>query len=164
MAGTSMGAVIDWLLAELPAPAAAAVPDAVIADGWGEVASQSYIVIGRENDSNGAVLDGDDNAIVLGAQSIEEDYSLNIWIYVERPGPGMKTARDAALALFDVVAALVASDRTLGGALKRGRYAEIQKIAMSADPMTDQNGSNLRVYAISFVLHCRNLYYPGSTP
>lgn len=158
--GTSVGKAIDWLVATLPTPVVAADPYAIVCDGWPTADAQSYVVIGRESPEIALAGDGQQDLIVLGVGSAEEDYNIPCHVQAKRPGAPMKPARDAAIALFDVVAHTIAGDRTLGGALLGGRYARIQKVSITQDLNNESNPGAGHMVTINFEVHCTNHYQP----
>lgn len=160
--GTSMGAAIDYLVSTLPTLITAVDSSAVVVDNDPSVSSQSMVVIGRTEPENALAADGSQLIVALGAGRREEEYLIPCFVSVYRQGPAQKPARDAALALFDVVAHLVAVDPTLGGVLLQGRSAYIDKAQLvqtrdSAD--TGESGA-LRLALVAFDIHCKNHYIP----
>jgi hypothetical protein len=155
--GTSIAQAIDYIVAGIAAPLTAADPTAVVADGIAPSVSQSMVLIGKSAPDAVDSASGSQVAAVLGANRESEDYVIPCFAYAFRPGPTVKPARDAAVALFDVVAHFIASDRSLGGVLKQGRYCEISSIAINQDH--DEAGSQVIVW-IPFSIHCKNHYTP----
>jgi hypothetical protein len=160
--GTSMGAAIDWLVATLPEAIAAIDPSAVVVDNEPAVTAQSLVVIGRTEPENALAADGTQLIVVLGANRREEEYLIPCFVSVYRPGPAQKPARDAALALFDAVAHLVASDPTLGGVLLQGRSAYIEKaqLVQTRDAADTGAAGAMRLAIVAFDIHCKNHYIP----
>jgi hypothetical protein len=164
--GTSIGGAIDYFVAgtnpiqatTLLAALQAADPSAVVIDGIATKASQSMVVIGKAEPDSVTAQTGSQQLLVLGAGRATEDYEIPCFVYAYRPGPTMKPARDAALALFDVVAHFIATDRTLGGLLLQGRVAEISSVILNQD-IDDETGATHMAW-LSFPIHCRNHYIP----
>lgn len=156
--GVSIGAAIDYLVAGLQAPVTAADPTAVVVDGIAQSLSQSMVFIGKAGPDSATAQTGSQLVAILGAGASEEDYQIPCFVYATRPGPNVKPVRDVAVALFDAVAHFVASDRTLGGVLTTGRYAELDAVELDQD-VDDASGA-LRIVTLSFSIHCRNHYIP----
>jgi hypothetical protein len=160
--GTSVGAAIDYIVTSLPALLTAAIPTAVVADNEPALTSDSLVVIGRTDPENALGGDGTQLIVSLGANTRLEEYVIPCFVQVYRPGPAQKTARDAAVTLFDVVARLIASDPTLGGVLLKGRYAFIDKMQLIQTRDSADTGSSgaMRLAVITFNIHANNLYNP----
>jgi len=156
--GTSIGAAIDYIVAGLAAPAAAADSTAVVVDGVPSSVSQSMILIGKAELESVTAVAGEQRPIVLGANRRQEDYEIPCLIYAARPGPKVKPARDAAVALYDVVSHFVANDQTLGGVLLQGRYATISTVSINQDVAGDAGAD--RICWIPFSIHAQNHYIP----
>ena len=160
--GTSIGGAIDYIVANLPAPVAAVDATAVVADNDPIVTSKSLVVIGRNSPEDGTAADGSQMIVVLGANERQEGYTIPCFVSVYRPGPAQKPARDAAIALFDVVGHLIAADVTLGGLLQQGRRAEIQKMQLVQTRDSNDTGDSgaMRLALITFDINCTNTYAP----
>ena len=158
--GVSIGAAIDYLVAGLVAPLVAVDPAAVVIDGEMVLGqeSQSMVYIGKRDPSVTSAADGMEEILVLGAGRVQEDYEIPCVVWASRPGPAMKPARDAAIAMFDAVAHFLASDRTLGGLLLQGRFAEFSTVSL--DQVVAGDAGALRVVWLSFSIHVRNHYIP----
>lgn len=154
--GTSIGPVIDYLITNLNAPLVAADSTAVVVDGIATAMSQSMVFIGKEGPDSATAQVGLQQILVLGANRSQEEYDIPCFAYAYRDGPTTKPARDAAIALFDVVAHFVANDRTFGGLLLQGRYAQIQNVELNQD--VDGETGATRIVWLSFTIHCRNHY------
>lgn len=158
--GTSIGKAIDWLVATLPVPVQETDSAAIVADGWPLIDAASYVVIGAEDPDIAPVVDGKQQQLILGMGSTDEDYNIPCYVWVKRPGPAFKPARDAAIALFDTVAHTIASDRTLGGALLGGRFAQIEKVVLNQTEDNESTGTLLMVCSMSFDIRCASHYVP----
>jgi hypothetical protein len=156
--GTSVGAAIDYLVAGLAGPLAVADSTAAVIDGIATTMSQSMVFIGKADPGSPTAQTGSQSLLELGAGSSDEDYDIPCFVYAYRPGPTTKPARDAAITLFDVVAKFVAADRTFGGVLNQGRYAELINVALNQD--VDEDSGSVRIVWLSFAIHCRNHYIP----
>lgn len=164
--GTSIGPAIDYLISgtsstlgtTLGAALTAADPAATLVDGIATELSQSMVFIGKAGPDSATTETGSQALLVLGAGRAQEDYDIPCFAYAFRPGPTVKPARDAAILLFDTVAHFVASDRTLGGLLLQGRFAEIGNVDLNQD-VDDETGAT-RIVWLSFSIHCRNHYIP----
>lgn len=132
--GSTIGKAFDYLIPNLVAGAQAVDPNAEVADNTPLTAAPSLIVIGREapdsTDSGAPELSYN----TLGQGRVEESYVIPGHVYAARPGPGVKDARDAAVALADVVIRLVQSDQTLGGLLNRYALLTTMTLLQSDDP------------------------------
>ena len=160
--GTSVGAAIDYIVAALPPLVTAVDPTAVVVDNDPMFSSQSIVVIGRTEPENAMAADGSQMIVILGAGRREENYLIPCFISVYRQGPAQKPARDAAIALFDVVGHLIASDVTLGGVLQQGRRAEIQKMQLVQTRDSNDTGDSgaMRLAIVVFDIHVSNTYIP----
>lgn len=118
MAATSaIPAAVDWLVAGARQLSALAAP-AVVADGWTAERADTALVIGitPEDPETG-------NTPVwaqVGANTTWEQFAIPCVLWAYRGGDVMKTARDAAFAVYNAVDAMVRADPTLGGALRSG--------------------------------------------
>ena len=160
--GTSVGGAIDYLVAALPALLTAVDSSAVVADNEPLVTSHSLVVIGRTEPENAGAADGSQMVVNLGAGRREESYVVPCFISVYRNGPAQKPARDAAIALFDVVAHLVAADPTLGGLLQLGRaaYMDRMQLVQTRDAGDTGDAGSMRLALIIFDIHVSNTYIP----
>jgi len=168
--GISVGAAIDYLVSgtspslglTLSAMLASVDSTALLSDNDPSQFSQSMVFIGRADPSNAEAGTGSRQYIELGAGRSQEDYSIPCYISVTRDGPAQKPARDAAIALFDVVAKFVHSDLTLGGVLLQGRSAYISSVTLTQTrDETDTAGGALRVAWLMFYIHASNYYNPS---
>ena len=160
--GTSIGAAIDYLVAALPALVVVADSTAVVADNYPTVSSQSMVFIGRSDPENAIGGDGSQMIVALGAGRREEDYIIPCFVSVYRTGPAQKPSRDAALAIFDVVARLVATDMTFGGLLQMGRRAAIQSFQLVQTRDSEDTGASgsMRLALVVFNIRILNSYTP----
>lgn len=168
--GTSLGAAIDYVVAgvnpatttTLATALTAAIADAVLVDNFPINQSESMVFIGRTDPDNAQANNGSQIPLTLGAGSRDEDYVIPCYISTSRPGPQQKPARDAAIALFDVVARWLAADPTLGGALHGGRYAYVSNISLiqTRDEVDAGGAGALRIAWITFDIHAQNKYTP----
>jgi hypothetical protein len=158
--GTSIGQAIDYLVAQLPSLVTAVDPTALVVDNYPAYVSDSMVFIGRTAPGDSNATTGSQTIVTLGANKAEESYNIPCYISVYRPGPAQKPSRDAAIALFDVVAHLVATDRTFGGILLQGRYAYIDhfNIEQTLDSEEAGESGTLRTTWISFDITARNHY------
>lgn len=156
--GTSIAAAIDYLVSGLATPLTSADSAAVVVDGIATKMSESMVFIGKAGPDSATAQTGSQALLVLGAGRAQEDYEIPCFAYAYRPGPTVKTARDAAVLLFDTVAHFVAADRTFGGLLLQGRFAEISNVELVQD-VDDETGAT-RIVWLSFSIHVRNHYIP----
>ena len=160
--GTSIGAAIDYIVAALPAPLILVDPTAVVVDNDPSVSAQSMVIIGRTEPENALAADGSQMIVSLGAGRREENYLIPCFISVYRQGPQQKPARDAAIALFDVVAHLIASDVTLGGLLQQGRRAVVDRMQLVQTRDSGDTGDSgaMRLAMVVFDIQVTNTYIP----
>lgn len=160
--GTSIGAAIDYLVTETVAPCQAVDPVAVVVDSWPAAITYSMVYIGRTSADVATTSDGTEQALALGMNSRDEEYSIPCFIQCARPGPEQKPSRDAAIALFDAVNDVIAKDMTLGGALKSRTGALVDNIRVIQTRNTADTGQagSLRITTITFDVHCTNKYIP----
>ena len=164
--GTSIGPAIDYLIAGTnPVTGTTLMTDLFTADatitlvdGIASSISQSMVFIGKATPDSLSTQTGSQQLLVLGAGRSQEEYDIPCFVYAYRPGPKIKPARDAAIALFDAVAHWVAADRTLGGILLQGRIAEITNVEL--DQSIDGESGALCIVSLRFTIHCRNHYIP----
>ncbi len=174
--GTSIGRAIDYLVTGTAtlAPAdsdvlgktlgqllTAVASNAILADNAADTESEAMVLIGRKDVLSGETAQGSQSVIVLGAGRSEEDYVIPCCILVYADGPLQKPSRDIALGLFDAVAHFVAADRTFGGVLTNGRYAQIEQVLLQqTEDIADTKGGAMRLAYLTFDIHCANLYTP----
>ena len=160
--GTSVGAAIDYIVANLTPAVIAIDSTAVVVDNDPSFSSQSMVVIGRTEPENAMAADGSQMIINLGASERQEDYNIPCFISVYRQGPAQKPARDAAIALFDATAHLIAADVTLGNLLRKGRRAEIARMQLVQTRDSNDTGDSgaMRLALIVFDIHVMNTYIP----
>lgn len=164
--GTSIGGAIDYFVSgtnpntsnTLLTAVQAVDSTAVLVDGVATTVSQSMVVIGKAEPDLVTAQTGSQQLLVLGAGRSTEDYEIPCFVYAYRDGPAVKPARDAALAMFDVVAHWLAADRTLGNLLLQGRVADLAGVTLNQDVAGDTGAT--RLVWLSFNIHCRNHYIP----
>ena len=154
--GTSIAAAIDYLVTnlrsgrtvqhplygQLVVPALNTIdPNVEVADNFLTSTDSPWVAVGRTtlDDDNG--VDADAQYLVLGAQEIEESYTIPVLVMVEQDGTDQKTCRDAAVALYDGIVRLVWADPSLGGLLRRGRIAMVSNLAMTQPPPNPDSGT-----------------------
>jgi hypothetical protein len=160
--GTSVGAAIDYVVAQVASPCQLVDPTAMIIDSWPVNAqvTNSMVWIGRTSADDATTADGTQQSVALGMNSSDEDYSIPCFIQCARPGPAQKPSRDAAVALFDAVNGVIAHDRTLAGVLKNRNGALVDNVRIIQTRNTTDTGhaGSMRVTTITFDIHCRNQY------
>jgi hypothetical protein len=112
---SSFPAAVDWLVANLRTAVQAAVPTAVVSDGWPTEAAHDEVVVGitpRDDES-----EGDHEWVAIGQNKVDEEYDLPIEITSWRGGSSQKLARDACKVLLDAAVTKIRSDLSLGGAV-----------------------------------------------
>jgi hypothetical protein len=172
--GTSIGRAIDYLISGVVNNASSDIngktllqalqtvdKTVVLADNTPETTSQSTVFIGRAQPDDAETATATRQFIVLGAGRSQEEYDIPCYIGVARPGPAQKPARDAALALFDVVAHFISADLSLGGVLMQGRVANLSSanLTQTRDEEDTDDGA-MRVAWVMFTIHCANHYIP----
>ena len=160
--GTSVGAAIDYIVATLTPAVLAVDATAIVVDNDPMFSSQSIVVIGRTDPENAMAGDGSQMIVSLGALERQEDYVIPCFISVYRQGPAQKPARDAAIALFDATAHMIAADVTLGNLLRKGRRAEIARMQLvqTRDSNDTGDAGAMRLAIIVFDIHVTNTYVP----
>jgi hypothetical protein len=168
--GTSIGQAIDYFVSgtnpvtgtTLAADLTAVDPTALLVDAYPTKQSQSMVFIGRTDPENAQAPNGSQTPVTLGMNTRDEEYSIPCYISTTRQGPAQKPARDAALALLDVVAHWLAADPSLNGALKGGRYAYLSTINLVQTRDVEDTGSagSLRLAWLTFDILARNHYTP----
>jgi len=156
--GTVVGQVIDYLVAQLAAPAKAAVPDAMVIDAnTNDDLSSSMIWIGRNAPQDLQAGNAARGFPVLGRRSIDEDWTIPGFIDCHREGTDQKAARDPALALWDVVCHLASTDPTLGNIITSGYYVELPNAELfQPDPPQTAAARALVLFSVRF----RSRYIP----
>jgi hypothetical protein len=158
--GTSIGAAIDYVVSALQPAVLAIDSNALVVDNYPTYTSKTMVFIGRTSPNDANAVSGAQQIVTVGANRQEEQYVIPCYISVYRPGPAQKPARDAALAMFDAVAHLIATDRTLGGVLLMGRYAQIENFVLEQTIDAEDAGESgtLRTAWISFNINAKNHY------
>lgn len=169
--GTSIGQAIDYLFAGVNTQTNTDVTGltllqalkqvdatAIIADSIPTATSQSLVVIGRDSPEDAQAASGSRVVVQMGANKRQETYDIPCWVECSRPGPAAKPARDAAIALFDVIAHWVDADNKFGTVLLQGRAAELSDMTLTLDEPDDQPNGSKRTARITFVITCNNHY------
>ena len=156
--GTVVGQAIDYLVAQLPALAVAAQPDAMVIDGiTRDELSTSMIWIGRAQPEDLRAALGTRSIPTLGRRRVDETWSVDGFTDCRREGTTQKAARDAALSLFDAVAHLVGTDPSMGGLLTDAWYVTVPSAEL-VQPESAITGECRAV--VLFSLDIRNRYQP----
>lgn len=156
--GTAIGAAIDYLVANVPhALETAGLGGVIVADGWVTDVADQMFVIGRGSPEAPQAEAGVDAIMLLGGGEVDEEFTIPCYIDTWRGGIDQAGVRADAVAAFDAFVSLLRSDRTLGGCLQGGFYAQItnHSVNQTSDPAEAAEG---RRCLISFSLHCRNRY------
>lgn len=154
--GTTVGAVIDYLVTNLAAPATAAISDALVIDAYtNDDLSPHMIWIGRPLPVEIDSAAGDREIPVMGRRTIDEEWDIGSFIDCKAEGTAQKTSRDQAIALFDVVAHLIGTDPSLGGLLVSGWYIELPLARMI---QVDPEKTAWTRTVIAFTARVRNRY------
>lgn len=169
MDGVSFGAVIDYLVTGLPAVVEPVVfatdppADGIeVADNWPVTQTDTYVIVGREAAETADAATGTHGYYALGAQRVEEVYTVPCFVEATRWGPAQKPARDAVIGVFDAIVAFVHADPTLGGLIGGGRIAEIQSVQLhqTQDAADAGDSGDLRRAVIVFEFAVKNVYTP----
>lgn len=157
----SIGAATDYLV-NIAASAVSGMTvngqPVVVADGEPDELTFGMFVIGLDTpppDTSGDTA-GTRAWMGLGAKRVEDDYLIPCYVDVRVAGNVQKTARDAAVGIFNAFWPLFAADLTLGGALTGGRYAEIVNYIATARSVGTVAEPGRRQF-IQFAVHCRSL-------
>jgi hypothetical protein len=149
---SSIPAALDYLVAavrDLPE----AGPPVAVSDGWPVQRSDDEIVIGIDTDDGNSQVGADYAQL---SRMEEEEVAVPCVVAVRRGGSdAASAARTAAFGLLDAVRGLVASDRTLGGAVRQGLPARVAGWTMAQTSDAQQAGEG-RVCQITFTLTWRH--------
>jgi hypothetical protein len=157
--GTSLGAVIDFLVTTLPALCTAAQPGSLVVDGnTNDSLSRAMVYIGRTDPDvlTGATV-GNIYPLMGTQHRIDETFTVDCFIDARADGTNQKSSRDIALSLYNVVVSLVATQPTLGGAIAGGRLPVIVN-ALMVQPDISKTAES-RTF-VSFGVQCVNRYQP----
>lgn len=168
--GTSIGRAIDYFVSGVNAKTGTTLaadltvvdPAALLVDAYPSQQSQSMVFIGRTDPENAQAPNGSQQPVTLGLGTRDEEYSIPCYISVSRQGPEQKPARDAAIALLDVVNHWLAADPTLGGVLTNGRIAYLSTVNLvqTRDEEDTGQAGSLRLAWLTFDILARNHYIP----
>ena len=159
MAGaTAVGAATDYLVTQLQPLAAAAVADALVIDAnTNDEHSDSEIWIGRRGPQDLTAGPGVRGIPVLGTRRVDEEWTIAGFVDCRREGTDQKGSRDPALALWDVLCRLVATDPSLGGVLSSPWYAQLAA-AQIEYPDPPQTAASRTVITFGLKIKNRVLY------
>lgn len=171
MAGTALGGVFDYFLANMPArmaalPALGVTIDTDVnvvdtyTDRW-PIDGCPLFCIGANFPTATDAGEGLRAYVEIGGQGVEEDFNVPWYAACGRADGNQKLTRDAAIAVYDQVCTLLAADLSLGGLLRDGRWAEIGPLSATATKIQASNGT-VRWFVISSTVHAMNHYYPGA--
>lgn len=153
--GTAIGAAMDYLVTTLPSLVTVAVPSALVVDAiTSDSVSDSMLYVGRSDPLLPRAATGTRLFPTFGTRNIDERFMIGCLIDVYRDGTVMKTARDAALAIYDVVCHLMVTDPSMGGTLK-STHGEISDVAIY---QMDDAGTARRRVALPFTITAQNRY------
>lgn len=156
--GTAIGATIDYLFAQLPAPCVAAQPDCVVVDGVSRgPVSRTMLWIGKSQPDDVQAASGPRVFPVLGVRQVQESFTIPCFIDVMRDGVYQTAARSAAISLYDVVCHLLVTDPGLGGTLSGGWYAQIKQAVLRQPEVVTQ--ASVRA-VVTFEIEATNRYQP----
>lgn len=155
-----MSGTIDYLLAQLPAVVSAVDPNGIVVESWVTTippAPAPIVVVGAPHPDDATTADETRQYLTLGAGNVEETFKIPCYIDVSVGGTDQSLARKPVLVIFDGVVDLIRADLTLGGNLKRGRFAQLTDIMLvgTRDVETATAG---RRSTLSFSVVCANFY------
>lgn len=156
MSQGALSPVLDYLMAQLPAVVQAVDPNGMVYEGLVSSSSppDTVLVVGREEPENPQSADAARDYIELGTGRVNE--TINLFCYVDCFQGGVEdqsiTRRRAAL-IFDGVVDLIRADLTLGGALKNGRWAELEAIRLLPSRPEDVPAGRRTVLSFTVVAH-----------
>lgn len=157
--GTSIGPAFSYLLANLPAALQAVNTNAQVFDSWAtDENCPAQFVIGRSQPNESSMMVGSNDLQILGAGRVDEDYEIPCYLLTFAGGTNQAEARSSAVALWDAWVHFLASDRTLGGAISQGGWAQVARINYDGTP--PENAAQGRFCLITFTLRIRNHYIP----
>lgn len=160
MSTSALSGVIDYLVAQLTTIVAAYDPNGIVVEGWVDEAPPPpapIVVVGMPSPDSALAADETRQYLALGSGNVEEAFDIPCYIDVYVGGTDQSLARKAVCTVFDAVVDLVRSDLTLGGNLKRGRFAELTDIRLVGTRDVEEAQSGRRS-VLSFVVRCRNFY------
>lgn len=155
MATSTIPAAIDYLVTTTQNMSAFAAP-VVVFDGWPDQGADTALVIGitPTDDTTGV----ENLHAELGAQAQWEEFDIPCIIWAHRGGgqESMKTARDAAFALYDALDTHLRTNagRTLGGLLNSGvAYISALVVQQTGDAPEAGDG---RQCQLLLNIHCKS--------
>jgi hypothetical protein len=153
MATSTIPAAIDHLVTAVRALPAFAAP-VVVCDGWPDQRGNTGIVIGVTPDDD--TTDDLNMHAELGAQAQWEEYDIPclVWSYVGGGQESMKTARDAAFALYDALDTYLRAHRSLDDVLRSGT-AYISRVAVQQTGNAPEAGEG-RSCVLAFTIRCKS--------
>ena len=161
MSTSALSGVMDYLLAQFGTALHNVDPDGVIDEGiptFVPPAPHPLLIVGMPHPEDATAADGLRNYFALGSGGFEEEFEVPCYIDVGVAGPlEQGTARRSALLVFDGCVDAIRADLTLGGLLKKGRWAEIPTSQLVAT-RDEQEATKGRRSILSFRVKCRNFY------
>ncbi len=161
MSTSALSGTMDYLLARLPAVVTAVDPLGIVAEGYVNSAPPApapIVAVGTPHPEDASAAEQTRQYLALGSGIVEENFMIPCYIDVEIVGIDEQTnARRKACLIFDGVVDLIRSDLTLGGNLKRGRFAELGDIRLIATA-GDVEAASGRRSILTFVVRARNAY------
>lgn len=161
MSTSALSGSMDYLLAQFPAVVAAVDTNGIVSEGFPTFVPPPpapILVVGMAHPLDATASEQTRQYLALGSGSVEEDFTIPCYIDTAISGiDEQSNARRKSLLVFDGVVDLIRSDLTLGGNLKRGRFAEITDILLIAT-RDEEEAATGRRSIVGFRVHCRNLY------
>lgn len=149
MSGSSIAAVIDYLVEQIRALPSCADPVRVF-DGFPDTEAATYVMVG----GHGQDVSGDSRQVWhgMGRLTREEDYDVTGEIYAATGSTDQKSVRDKVFAIEKDLAAFLRADPRLGGLVTQ--YAELATVSLEqTDEETADEG---RFALLTFKVHVIN--------
>lgn len=130
MADSSIPAVVDWLLANLPNLPTVAGVDNFVSDAWPLSNAKLLVIVG----GTVAPTAVDAQTTASTGDIRKEDYVVSVEFHVKTGDSGndaQKAVRDLAFAAHDDLNNLIRSDTTLGGNAPRGIGAQVTQVGLA---------------------------------
>lgn len=135
MSGTSIGPVIDYLVATTLALPACASP-VLVSDGFNAFLPDSTLVLIGATDESGEIPCTLKFG-AIGPRSTSEEFEIPCGIYAHTGSSTQKTVRDQVNTIFNAIIAFILADPSLGGNL--GPTAGAGVASISGGPLIQTN-------------------------
>lgn len=160
MSTSAVSGTIDYLLTTFTTAAHTVDSQSVVVESWPSTipkAGVPLVVVAAPHPDDATSADETRQYLALGSGSVEEAFDIPCYIDVGVGGLDQSVARKKACLVFDAFVDAIRADLTLGGNLKRGRFAQLTDITLvgTRDPDEAQQG---RRSVLSFRVKCANFY------